>query len=145
MADITRIITVEMTKVFRDAKEGCQERYGKRVDTILEEVFGNGFDDIKIAKIQDFVFPDQPKAPKLTKRERAFCELIPDGYIARDGDADLYWYETKPWKADGMWHCIDESITLEVFDEIPFMFIEWEDDEPWAVSSLLELEVQEDE
>ena len=143
MAEKTRICTVEITRIYKN-EDGMlsPEEFKDHLEAILERCLH--VEHIHVAKVQDFVFPDQPKQ-KLTKRERAFCELITDGYIARDGDADLYWYETKPWKADGMWHCIDESITLEVFDEIPFMFIEWEDDEPWAVSSLLELEVQEDE
>ena len=144
MADITRIITVEMTNVFRDAKEGCQERYGKRVDTILEEEFGNGFDDIKIAKIQDFVFPDQPKAPKLTKRERAFCEFVKNGWIARDNTQKLHWYNFKPKKGGATWYNDFQYVCIDLLN-VPFMFIKWKDDEPWAVSSLLELEVQEDE
>lgn len=140
MADITRIITVELTKVFRDAKEGDQDGYGKRADAVIRGIFGDGFDDVKITKIEDIVAQSQPK---LTKRERAFCELIGDGYIARDGGENLFWYDEKPWKTGEVWNCTGEIITLEVFDEIPFMFITWEDDEPWAVEDLLRLEVEE--
>ena len=140
MADLTRTITVELTKTFRDVKEDYKTDKGENILLALRLALCGSYDQIKIAKIEDIVSKSKPK---LTKMERAFCELITDGYIARGGDADLYWYETKPWKADGMWHCIDRIITLEVFDEITFMFIEWEDDEPWAVKDLLKLEVEE--
>lgn len=32
----------------------------------------------------------------LTKRERAFCEYMDGGYIARDMSGDLYWHNYKP-------------------------------------------------
>lgn len=140
MADITRTITVELTKVFRDAKEGDQDGYGKRADAVIRGIFGDGFDDVKITKIKDIVAQSQPK---LTKRERAFCELITDGYIARDSDMEIWWHERKPYKEFGEWVNNEYSIDVECFNEIPFMFITWEDDEPWAVEDLLKLEVEE--
>lgn len=139
MADITRTITVEFTKVFKDAKEGDQTGWGENLEFALNFAFGASYDLIKITKTDDIVSKSKPK---LTKRERTLCELIGFGRIARDEGGALYWYEDKPWKANGMWHCIDECITLEVFDT-PFMFIEWEDDEPWEVEDLLKLEVEE--
>lgn len=141
MADITRTITVEFTKVFKDAKEGDQTGWDENLEFALNFAFGASYDLIKITKTDDIVSKSKPK---LTKRERAFCELIPDGYIARDKDTDLWWHEYRPIK-DGIreWAPGGEYINLELFDEIPFMFITWEDDEPWAVEELLKLEVEE--
>ena len=144
MADITRTITVEFTKVFKDAKEGDQTGWVENLESSLNFVFGASYDLIKITKIDDIVSKSKPK---LTKRERAFCELITDGYITRDGDMALWWNEYKPIKDMDFyeWSGTDcgNLVNLELFDEIPFMFIQWEDDEPWAVEDLLKLEVEE--
>ena len=148
MAELTRITTVELTQVLKNAEEVDMKKASnaKYLEDSMRRIFGCVFDDINVVKIQQFVLPDQPK-PKLTKRERAFCELITDGYIARDGEMALCWHECKPIKDMDFyeWSSTDcgNLINIEIFDEIPFMFIQWEDDEPWAVEDLLKLEVEE--
>lgn len=81
--------------------------------------------------------------PKLTKKERQLCEFIKEGYLARDASGSLYSYEEKPIKKYSAW---DGTVTLylnqEVF-ESEFSFIKWEDEEPWSIQGLLELEVEE--
>lgn len=145
MAEVTRIITVEFTKVF---KNNCSpEGYGERIDKGLKTHFGYSFDDIKIAKIQDFVFPYQ-KTPKLTKKERLFCELMGRGYFARSAAGTLWWCEEKPEKdmTFNAWRCDDENPSMPVVvwaTKTCFDFIQWEDSEPWAVEDLLKLEVEE--
>ena len=82
--------------------------------------------------------------PKLTKRERAFCEAVQTGWIARDVIGGIYWYENKPKKGNSEWISRDIKYTnISVFKL--FNFINWEDEKPWAVTDLLKLEVMEDE
>ena len=80
--------------------------------------------------------------PKLTKMERAFCEVLQTGYIARDENGFLYWFpngaEIK--KGPSKWHCGFYSDIGCM--KIGFEFITWEDEKPWAVVDLLKLEVE---
>lgn len=97
---------------------------------------------------------EQPKKPKLTKKERLFCELVETGHIARTKNGHLYFYEshiTKPYKIDNpntnIWRHDAQSYFLS--DEssnlfnLTFDFIKWEDEEPWSVKDLLKLESEE--
>ena len=83
-------------------------------------------------------------APKLTKREYGFLLFVENGYIARDSDNDLFWYENKPsrhideWRIDGG---SATSFNRKIYTLFPF--IKWEDEEPWKVEDLLKLEVEE--
>ena len=77
----------------------------------------------------------------LTKRERAFCEYMDGGYIARDMSGDLYWHNYKPEKFENFWSTPEDFDQIEHVD---FDFIKWEDEEPWSVKHLLKLEVVEE-
>lgn len=47
-------------------------------------------------------------APTLTKRERTFCEIMGEGYIARDEDGTLFILKTEePW-------AVEDLLKLEV-------------------------------
>ena len=84
--------------------------------------------------------------PKLTKRERAFCEAVQSGWIARDEGAMLWWYPDKPKKYEGdliIWEGYGYTKVNKLW--VGFDFIKHDDAEPWAVESLLKLEVMEDE
>lgn len=100
---------------------------------------------------EEYVEP--PKQPKLTKKERQFCELVETGWISRDKDGKLSIRTNKPIKREYGW--ID-SILLQtgnltgsynrINEEIlhtSFSFITWEDKEPWSIKDLLKLEVEE--
>ena len=78
--------------------------------------------------------------PTLTRRERAFCEYMCGGYIARDMSGDLCWYRYKPEKFENFWSTPEDFDQVEYAD---FAFIKWEDKEPWSVEDLLKLEVEE--
>ena len=88
------------------------------------------------------------ESPKLTKRERAFCEAVPAGWIARDRDRSLYWFpdDAVVQKTGTMWNA--ENYVCIVHFKLPFLCIKWEDEKPWAVEDLLKMgvidEVQED-
>ena len=88
--------------------------------------------------------------PKLTKRERAFCEAVQTGWLARDYSGNLAWRDNKPEKVhethDKYW-LGNGSIGVWVhalFKEDGFGFIQWEDEKPWSIEDLLKLEVIED-
>ena len=83
--------------------------------------------------------------PKLTKRERAFCEIVASGVIARDENGELNLFsDAEIHKEDGKWikeskYCNNIQLYVDEFD-----FVRWEDEKPWAVEDLLKLEVMED-
>lgn len=68
--------------------------------------------------------------PRLTAKERGFCEIIRSGYIARDKNGSITWWNS----ANG--RC--EQLNGEAFT-----FITWESDKAWSVGELLQLEVEE--
>lgn len=84
--------------------------------------------------------------PKLTKKERMFCELVEAGWIARDRDGELVHYRSKPdrgiscWMNGGKLLCVGRHFPT-IKNE--FSFITWDDKEPWSVGELLKLEVLE--
>lgn len=85
----------------------------------------------------------QEPAPKLTKAERGFCEIVKTGYIARDAVKKcLLYYSEEPEKdLNGYyWYSPYDSVELPLE---PFSFITWEDEKPWKVKDLLKLEVEE--
>ena len=91
----------------------------------------------------NWLYAEHIEAPKLTKRERAFCEAVQTGWIARDKDKLLCWFpdNVEVHKDSIMWnatHCLFMSLL-----KLPFAFIKWEDEKPWAVEDLLKLEVME--
>lgn len=82
--------------------------------------------------------------PKLTQKERKFCELAEGGWIARDSSGDVCWYLTKPSKGNKVWYRWCNSVNLtKLNSNLKFSFITWTDEEPWAVEDLLKLEVME--
>ena len=94
-------------------------------------------------------YEEYKERPKLNKYERALCEALQKGWIARD-KADDFWYlyDNKPKKYEYVWKSIGRTITQQIrmvsaSPEIKFDFIKWEDEEPWSIEDLLKLEVEE--
>ena len=90
-------------------------------------------------------FEEHIEKPKLTKKERMFCELVETGWIARDENGLLYRYSEAPYKKSTSWNgrggssvCVDGR-----FRDCIFSFITWDDKEPWSVEELLKLEVMD--
>lgn len=86
--------------------------------------------------------------PKLTKRERLYCELVEEGWLARDSDSCLWLYINKiPKKFSSSWDA--DTTNADVLElNVPnfsnaFSFIKWEDEQPWSIEDLLKLEVIE--
>ena len=82
----------------------------------------------------------QEPAPKLTKAERGFCEIVETGYIARDKNGDLYLYNNPPYVTETDWrecgHCTKLCSNF-------FPFITWKSNKAWSINELLALEVEE--
>lgn len=81
----------------------------------------------------------QEPAPKLTKAERGFCEIVRHGYIARDKDGSLCVYDSFPAQRTLNWF-EDRWVNI---DSDTFQFITWESGKAWSIESLLKLEVEE--
>jgi hypothetical protein len=99
---------------------------------------------------EEYIEP--PKQPKLTKKERQFCELVETGWICRTRIGILVYRleDNKPSKdyTRGIWYGdnIRSKVMInvhEMFPSINFSLITWDDEEPWRIEDLLKLEVEE--
>ena len=104
-------------------------------------------DELRSIKMIEWL-AEEYKEPErtLTKRQRLLCELLNDGWIARDLKGALWYYPVVPTKYEYTWNnyrtdkpvgCID----TDVFPDFPF--IRWEDEEPHSVKEMLKWEVEE--
>ena len=76
----------------------------------------------------------QEPAPKLTKAEKGFCEIIKDGYIARDKNGDLYLYNNPPYVTETNWRT-DYGYYMKLCSNF-FPFITWESGKAWSINEL---------
>lgn len=83
----------------------------------------------------------QEPTPKLTKAEKGFCEIIKDGYIARDKNGDLYLYNNPPYVTETDWRANYGHCTRLCSKFFPF--ITWESNRYWSIEDLFKLEVEE--
>lgn len=96
----------------------------------------------------EWLYAEHIEQPKLTKRERAFCEAAQTGWIARDRDGSMCWFPDDAVVQKGriMWNA-EKYVCISHF-KFQFLCIKWEDEKPWSVEDLLKLdvidEVQED-
>ena len=75
---------------------------------------------------------------KLTDREFYQLKVIPYGWIARNQDGDLNWFEVKPDKFKGVWTIGCKQGVCELFNDM-FEFITFEAS-PLRVVELFDLE-----
>ena len=95
-----------------------------------------------------WLYKEVPEAkPRLNRYERAFCEALQTGWIAKNKSEGFSVYEEKPKKMEDYWYgagyFTNTATIRHINPKIRFSFINWEDAEPWSVSALLELEVEE--
>ena len=81
-------------------------------------------------------------APTLTVKERAFCEIVRSGYIARDSDTTLWVFTSEPIELDGVWGNEDDECAFNIIGGV-FRFITYESGKAWSIEELLQLEVEE--
>lgn len=100
------------------------------------------------AKRVEWLYAEHIEPPKLTKRERAFCEAVQTGWIARDKSRKIYWRDNEPEKKkdslESCWCGHTIAIPLHILIGDCFSFVKWEDETPWSVADLLKLEVVEE-
>ena len=89
----------------------------------------------------EWLYSEHEEKPKLTKRERKLCEALETGWIAADKDCAVYWFLHLPVKAITVYNG-SPSMYLSGAG-FQFDFIDFEDEEPWMVENLLQLEVEE--
>ena len=90
-----------------------------------------------------WLYAEHTELPKLTKRERAFCEAAQTGWIARDENGELYWF-AEGFEVDKLqrtWNSAEYSKISTM--GLCFCFVKWEDEKPWSIEDLLKLEVIE--
>lgn len=81
--------------------------------------------------------------PVLTAREKHFAEFVQTGYIARDENMFLHWFEEKPQdKGADYWVRRSTCTRISAYSAGLFPFITWEDEEPWSVEELRKLKVK---
>lgn len=97
-------------------------------------------EDCDTAPIEWFCQEYQDPAPKLTKKERIFCEIVRHGYIARDKDGSLCVYDSFPDRGTFIW---SGGYWFDIVPDI-FQFITWESNKSWSIESLLKLEVADE-
>ncbi len=96
--------------------------------------------------LKEWAESEYVERPVISKADRALLKCLKKDptYIARDENGALYVYGTKPFKASlvGFWNnnhtktsCIGGCFNAD------FPMVKWEDNEPWLVEDLLNLEV----
>lgn len=83
--------------------------------------------------------------PTITARERHFLEFVETGWLARDDDSALWWFEKRPEKRGTLWDEVCSYFHVGEIVKNIFPFIKWEDEEPWSVEELLKLEVKNED
>lgn len=73
----------------------------------------------------------------ITEDEKELCKLLGNGYLARNKDNYLYWYNIKPpYKEENTWYFMEHSKRLNITNIFPsckFNFVKWEDNIPWGI------------
>lgn len=89
----------------------------------------------------EWLYSKHEEKPKLTKRERKLCEALETGWIAANKSGKVYWYNRLPIKGDNAYVNCGKSMYISGAGFF-FAFINFEDEEPWMVENLLQLEVE---
>lgn len=106
------------------------------VDISCEECDFGGMNCCSIARIE-FLYQDNKELVVLTDNEKTLCKLLGRGWIARDSNGDLWWYEDKITERNSSaWVATGIGLNVKMnrfFPQCKFDFIKWEDEEPWEV------------
>lgn len=110
------------------------------------------FDGACNANLFKWLYQEHIENPKLTKKERYFCEILESGYIARNKDGSLAFFQDYPVRHTAQW--INQfyrtpatlsftTLALGIMHiDRAFAFITWDDKSPWSIEDLLKLEVE---
>ena len=93
----------------------------------------------------DWLYEEYVEKPKkISKRTKAFFDAIETGWVARDAKGTIFLYNTKPERLSIRWDVYSENdkfVDLGYFSFLTLDFIKWEDEEPWSVEDIRNLEV----
>ena len=104
-------------------------------------------------QLREWAESEYVEKPTITSREKAFLGLILSKwkYLARSEDKSLCVFDSLPIKREDGWYI--ENISMydycyiytfkKVFGDM-FNFIKWEDEKPWSIEDLKNLEVKDD-
>ena len=89
-------------------------------------------------KIREWAESEYIEKPVISKRDRAFLELLNDKckYIARDSDGELNGYESTAMRDTEMWDTAAEYVNIDYFFTVDFPMVKWSDSEPWLIEDL---------
>lgn len=133
---LTKVSPLYATKcIVRSFKQALGEKYGEECDCANYSCAEG------VQELIEWLYAEHIEQLKLTRRERAFCEAVQTGTIARDKDGKIYWCNGSQDKLTFTWDC-GGSDSVDITDFYLFSFIKWEDEKPWAVEDLLKLEVE---
>lgn len=86
------------------------------------------------------------ESPKISPKDKLFLEYLSSKYkwMARDKNGDLCVFNSKPIKTDCMWRAIKKDtfifdLLLRDFN-VSFSMVKWENETPWLIDDLKELE-----
>ncbi len=91
-------------------------------------------------KVLQWMFSEYEEPKTLTRRQRAFCEAVETGWLARNANGSLEIHLKKPKKGSQYWSsgCSPTYVNKHFPD---FPFIKWED-EPYSIEEMLTWEVE---
>lgn len=116
-------------------------------------IFESPKDSEKTCRIKRYEWAESEyvEKPTITSREKNFLDALLSNckYIARDINNDLYIYYNKPRRnsMNELWINEDSSyfyVSRDMYGNM-FDFIKWEDEEPWSIEDLKNLEVKKDD
>lgn len=93
-------------------------------------------------KLEEWAESEYVEPMRISKMDKAFLDYIRDVYnfVVRDEEGKLFIYSSKPYKNnDGVWVAWGTKYGLRCFD-IKLPMVKREDEEPWKIEDLKELE-----
>lgn len=105
-----------------------------------------------------WLYAEHVEKPKINKRTKMFFDAIETGWVTRDTDGTVFLWNvtTKPKKikiCGGCWLSNDNSCfrciscmptkANGIFEFLTLDFIKWEDEKPWRVEDIRNLEVED--
>lgn len=93
-------------------------------------------------KMKEWLESEYIEKPVISKKDRAFLEYIDKkfDYIARTCYGDLRLFAVEPRKGQMIWKSGYLTSILDSLN-IDFPMVKWEDDKPWLIKDLKQLEV----
>lgn len=114
----------------------------------------DGLSTCERKKIKEWAEFEYKEPPKLNEQERLFCKMIKGGFLAKDKNGTLCWYEKEPSRENDSWANIhgakiinvsyDRGLRYLFKENLNFDFVKWEDEEPWSVKEILKVAEYED-